>query len=46
MNNATIHGHPDIENLINSKGAILIKLPAYSPQSNPIELMFGHYKKQ
>ena len=45
MDNATIHANPEMENLINSKGAILIKLPAYSPDLNPIELMFGEYKK-
>ena len=46
MDNATIHANPEIEALIKSKGAILIKLPPYSPQFNPIEMMFGHYKKQ
>ena len=45
MDNATIHANPEMENLINSKGAILIKLPAYSPDLNLIELMFGEYKK-
>ena len=37
MDNATIHANPEMENLINRKGAILIKLPAYSPDLNPIE---------
>jgi len=45
MDNATIHVNPEIENLINSKVAVLIKLPAYSPDLNPIELMFAEYKK-
>mmetsp|Transcript_26771 Transcript_26771/g.30076 ORF Transcript_26771/g.30076 Transcript_26771/m.30076 type:complete len:92 (+) Transcript_26771:626-901(+) len=45
MNHATIHANPEMENIIISKGAIVIKLPAYSPDLNPIELMFGEYKK-
>ena len=30
MDNATIHANPEMENLINSKGVILIKLPVCS----------------
>ena len=45
MENATIHANPEIENLINSKAAILINLPVYTPDLNPIESMFGEYKK-
>ena len=43
MDNATIHENPEKENLINinSKVATLIKLPVYSPDLNPIDLMFG-----
>ena len=42
MDNATIHG--DIEDLILATGAILIYTAPYSPDLNPIELMFGNYK--
>ena len=42
MDNATIHG--DIEDLILAVGAILIYTAPYSPDLNPIELMFGNYK--
>ena len=42
MDNATIHG--DIEDLIVAAGAILIYTAPYSPDLNPIELMFGNYK--
>ena len=45
MDNDTIHENPEVESFINSKGAILIKLPAYFPDLNQIELMFGKYKK-
>lgn len=45
MDNASIHGSPRIEDLIHQAGAILIYTAPYSPEYNPIELMFGEYKK-
>ena len=42
MDNATIHG--DIIDLIESAGARLVYTAPYSPDLNPIELMFGKYK--
>ena len=42
MDNATIHG--DVEQMIREAGAKLIYTPPYSPDLNPIELMFGSYK--
>jgi DDE superfamily endonuclease len=45
MDNASIHISDEIEVLIESVGAKVVYLPPYSPDLNPIELMFGHYKK-
>ena len=42
MDNATVHAN--VKDLIESAGAKLIYLSAYSPELNPIELMFGMYK--
>ena len=36
IDNGTIHAHPEIEKFIKRKGAILIKLPAYSSDLNLI----------
>ena len=44
LDNATIHHSEEIVRLIESKGAKIIYLPPYSPDLNPIELMFGVYK--
>ena len=44
MDNATIHHSEIIKQLIEQKGAKLVYLPPYSPDLNPIELMFGQYK--
>ena len=43
MDNATIHSN--CKDLIEGAGAKLIYLSAYSPELNPIELMFGLYKR-
>ena len=45
LDNATIHHSEEIVRLIESKGAKIIYLPPYSPDLNPIELMFGIYKQ-
>ncbi len=45
MDNATIHHSENIVGLIESRGAKVVYLPPYSPDLNPIELMFSQYKK-
>ena len=45
LDNATIHHSEEIVNLIRATGAKIIYLPPYSPDLNPIELMFGIYKR-
>jgi hypothetical protein len=37
--------YQELEDLVNSRGAILIYLPPYSPQLNPIETGFGLLKR-
>jgi transposase len=44
MDNLSVHKHPDIQKLIESKGASLRFLPAYSPELNPIEQMWSKVK--
>ena len=44
LDNAKIHMYPELEKLVNEKGAILIYLPPYSPQLNPIENAFALLK--
>ncbi|WP_202222851.1 IS630 family transposase [Okeania sp. KiyG1] len=44
MDNLSIHKGPRIEELINSAGAKLIFLPAYSPDLSPIELCWSKFK--
>lgn len=44
MDNANIHGSPAIKEAIESKGAILVYLPPYSPDLSPIEKMWSKIK--
>jgi hypothetical protein len=44
LDNAKIHMYPELEQKVNEKGAILIYLPPYSPQLNPIENAFALLK--
>jgi hypothetical protein len=44
MDNASQHHSDIVCELIESTGVWIIYLPPYSPNLNPIELMFGNYK--
>src|SRR3954462_4109505 len=39
--NASFHTSARVETAINSYGAVVLRLPTYSPQKNPIELLFA-----
>jgi transposase len=45
MDNASIHISIEIRELIEAPGAILVYTAPYVPDFNPIEFMFGEYKK-
>ena len=46
LDNSKIHMYPELENMINQAGALLmLHLPPYCPHLNPIELGFGQLKK-
>lgn len=45
MDNATFHKSNETKELIAAKGAVLLFLPPYSPDLNPIEKDFGALKK-
>jgi DDE superfamily endonuclease len=45
MDNASIHNSIVIRDLIEAAGAILVYTAPYFPEFNPIEFMFGEYKK-
>ncbi len=45
MDNASIHNSENIRQLIEDAGALLVFTAPYSPEYNPIEYMFGEYKK-
>lgn len=45
MDNAKIHMYKELEETINSAGALLCYLPPYCPHLNPIEFAFGNLKK-
>jgi hypothetical protein len=45
MDNAKIHCYTELHDLIHMTGAILIYLPPYSPELNPIENLFGLLKR-
>jgi len=44
MDNASIHNHDRVRELIEGVGALLIYQPAYSPDMDPIEFCFHQYK--
>jgi len=44
MDNASIHHSDRVVELIESVGSIVLYLPPYSPDKNPIEFMFATYK--
>jgi transposase len=45
MDNASIHNPEKVRDLIEGSGALLVYTAPYSPEYNPIEYMFGEYKK-
>ena len=45
MDNAKIHMYPELEKMINEKGALLVYLSPYCPQLNPIETGFSLLKR-
>ena len=44
MDNASVHKVNGIEEAIEARGAILVYLPSYSPDFNPIEQLFSKLK--
>ena len=44
MDNASIHNERDLRNILAPKNITLVKLPPYSYDFNPIELVFGSAK--
>ncbi len=45
MDNASIHRSKKVREVIENAGHILLYLPPYSPDYNPIENVFGTIKK-
>jgi len=45
LDNATIHHSDRIRDFVINTGAMILYLPPYSPDLNPIELFFSSYKK-
>ena len=45
LDNASIHHSKRVVELIEGAGAYIIYSAPYSPDLNPIEMMFGHYKQ-
>jgi hypothetical protein len=45
LDNASVHHSQKIQDLITGAGAIILYLSPYSPDKNPIELMFNEWKK-
>ncbi|KAG3108027.1 hypothetical protein PI124_g8111 [Phytophthora idaei] len=45
MENACIQMYPELEDAVHSGGAVLLFLPPYCPQFNPIEVRFGQLKR-
>jgi len=43
--NAAIHHVQEVHNIIRDAGAILMYLPPYSPDLNPIEMTFSYVKE-
>ena len=50
LDNAKIHhgsdAMPVVKSLLDVKGVRLLYLPAYSPELNPCDLVFGHVKQR
>ena len=46
LDNAAIHHIPEVRDIIEDTGALLIYLPPYSPDYNPLEELFSKVKYQ
>ena len=44
MDNCSVHRVQEVVDLFNNAGVLLLYLPPYSPDFNPIELLFGYVK--
>ena len=44
LDNLGAHHRPEVRTLVEETGALLVYLPPYSPDLNPIELMFSKVK--
>ncbi|KAE9357657.1 hypothetical protein PR003_g1684 [Phytophthora rubi] len=45
LDNARIHMYKELEEAMHACGAVLLFLPPYCPQCNPIEVLFGQLKR-
>jgi len=45
LDNLTAHKHPRIKRMIESAGASVLYLPPYSPDFNPIEMIWSKVKR-
>ena len=45
MDNLSSHKHPRVRELIESAGAVVLYLPPYSPDFNPIEMIWSKLKR-
>jgi len=45
MDNLPGHKHPRVRELVESRGALLLYLPPYSPDFNPIEMIWSKVKR-
>lgn len=46
MDNLNMHKSPATRRLIEAAGAVPLYLPTYSPELNPIELLWAHLKRE
>jgi transposase len=46
LDNAPFHHGANLEEILGPHGVVLLYLPAYSPEFNPIEMVFSQVKKR
>lgn len=44
MDNASIHWTRDVKRVLDERGYVALRMPAYTPEGNPVEMVFGWMK--